>query len=125
MGATLQVPAGGDLQAALVNAQPGDTIMLAPGAMYTGNFTLPAKGGSSFITIQTNPRGLPESGERISPAEAPRLAKLRSPNNLPALQTADGAHHWRIILVEFQSNAGGAGDIVALGNGSASQSTLI
>lgn len=124
MGATLQVPAGGDLQAALVNAQPGDTIMLAPGAMYTGNFTLPVKGGSSFITIQTNPRGLPESGERISPAEAPRLAKLRSPNNLPALQTADGAHHWRIILVEFVANAGGAGDIVALGSGGAGQISL-
>ena len=53
-GATLQIPAGGNLQAALVNAQPGDTITLMPGATYTGNFTLPDKGGSLFITIQTN-----------------------------------------------------------------------
>jgi len=122
---TLQVPAGGDLQSALFNAQPGDTIVLTPGATYTGNFTLPDKGGSSLITLQTDPQGLPGAGERISPAEAPRLAKLRSPNGLPALQTAPGAHHWRVVLVEFQANAGGAGDIVALGSGSASQSTLI
>lgn len=120
--ATLQVPAGGNLQAALVNAQPGDTILLAPSATYTGNFTLPDKGGSSVITIQTSVRGLPASGERISPADASRLAKLRSPNNMPALQTAPGAHHWRIVWVEFMANAGGAGDIVALG--SASQTTL-
>ena len=122
--ATLQVPAGADLQAALVNAQPGDTIVLAPGAVYTGNFTLPNKGGSSFITVQTNPEGLPGPGGRISPADAPRLAKLRSPNTLPALQTADGAHHWRIVLIEFQGNVGGAGDIVALGSGATAQNTL-
>src|SRR4029079_7326025 len=67
---TLQVPAGGDLQSALFNAQPGDTIVLTPGATYTGNFTLPDKGGSSLITLQTDPQGLPGAGERISPAEA-------------------------------------------------------
>jgi Right handed beta helix region len=106
---TLQVPAGGDLQSALLNAQPGDTILLTPGATYTGNFTLPDKGGSSFITLQTNPEGLPGPGARISPAEAPQLAKLRSANG----------------LVEFQANAGGAGDIVALGDGSGSQRSLI
>jgi hypothetical protein len=123
--ATLTVPAGGDLQAALVNAQPGDTIVLSQGATYTGNFTLPNKGGSSsFITVQTSPDGLPADGERISPDDAPKLAKLKSPNGLSALQTADGAHHWRIVLIEFLANAGGAGDIVALGTGAATQSTL-
>ena len=43
--ATIAVPAGGDLQAALNAAQPGDVITLAPGATYTGNFVLPNKGG--------------------------------------------------------------------------------
>jgi hypothetical protein len=115
--ATLQVPAGGDLQAALLNAQPGDTIVLTQGATYAGNFTLPNKGGSSFITIQTSPDGLPGPGERITPDFSTRLAKMRSPNNLPALQTVQGAHHWRVVLIEFPANVGGAGDIVALGSG--------
>ena len=39
---------------------------------------------------------------------------------MPALQTAEGAHHWRIVLIEFPANAGGAGDIVALGSGNQS-----
>src|SRR4051812_13838400 len=115
--ATLPVPAGGDLQAALVNAQPGDTIVLAQGATYVGNFTLPNKGGSGFITLQTSPEGLPAPGERINPAHASRLAKLRSPNTAPALQTAEAAHHWRIVLIEFLANAGGAGEIIGLGTG--------
>ena len=32
------------------NAQPGDTISLARGAVFTGSFVLPNKGGSSMIT---------------------------------------------------------------------------
>ena len=36
--ATIAVPAGGDFQAALGAAQPGDVITLEPNATYTGNF---------------------------------------------------------------------------------------
>jgi hypothetical protein len=124
VAATIAVPAGGDLQAALTNAQPGDTIALAPGATYAGNFTLPRKSGSSFITIETKGERLPAEGARVSPAQSSGLAKLRSPNSLPALQTSEGAHHWRIVLVEFQANAGGAGDIITLGDGSTAQTSL-
>ena len=119
--ATVTVPQGGDLQAALTNAQPGDTVLLAPGATFVGNFTLPNKSGDAVVTIQTTPAGLPGAGARITPAAADRLAKLRSPNNNPALQTAPGAHHWRVQLLEFQANAGGAGDIITLGDGSGAQ----
>ena len=48
------VNAGGDLQAAINNAQPGDTILLQAGATFTGNFILPNKGGSSYITIRSS-----------------------------------------------------------------------
>jgi len=41
--ATIAVPSGGDLQAALNAAQPGDVITLEPDATYTGNFILPNK----------------------------------------------------------------------------------
>src|SRR6058998_1241044 len=48
-GQTLAVPAGGDFQAALNAAQPGDTIALASGATFSGNFTLPNKSGTGWI----------------------------------------------------------------------------
>ena len=52
--ATLNVPAGGDLQAALNAARPGDVITLQPGATYVGNFVLPNKGAiSDYITIRS------------------------------------------------------------------------
>src|SRR6059036_109165 len=50
----VDVPPGGDLQAALDQAQPGDTIRLAAGATYTGPFTLPVKPGAGYITVRTD-----------------------------------------------------------------------
>ena len=49
--ATIPVAAGGDLQQAINRALPGDTIALAPGATFTGNFTLPAKSGGAVISV--------------------------------------------------------------------------
>src|SRR5215510_3890325 len=42
-GATITVASGGDFQAALNAAQPGDVITLQAGATFTGPFTLPDK----------------------------------------------------------------------------------
>jgi hypothetical protein len=111
------VPAGADLQAAINAALPGDQLLLAPGAVYTGNFRLPVKAGTEFITIRTESPLLPGPGVRVTPANAGELAKIKSPNASPALATADGAHHWRIENIEFLPTAGGAGDIIALGSG--------
>jgi hypothetical protein len=121
--ATHSVPAGGDLQAALDAARPGDVVTLAPGATYTGNFKLPAKNGDDYIVIRTrgNVPDLPGAGTRVSPEHAPALAKIKSPNTLPALAAASGAHHWRIELVEFVANVNGAGDIIRLGDSSQTQ----
>ncbi|HEX8773145.1 MAG TPA: hypothetical protein VF735_06030, partial [Pyrinomonadaceae bacterium] len=68
--ATVVVPAGGNLQAALNAANPGDTIILEAGASYTGPFTLPAKPPSSdFITIQSSALDkLPSASLRVSPS---------------------------------------------------------
>src|SRR5256886_16899342 len=43
---TIDVPPGADLQAALDQAQPGDTIRLAAGSGYTGAVTMSLKSGS-------------------------------------------------------------------------------
>jgi hypothetical protein len=120
------VPADGDLQAALEAAQPGDTIELAPGATYTGNFRLPAKNGDEYIVVRTggNARGLPGRGVRIAPTHAPVLAKLRSPNEFATIVTQPGAHHWRLELLEFLGNVNGAGDIITLGGGSQTEAEV-
>lgn len=120
--ATIAVPAGGDLNAALLNAQPGDTITLAAGATYVGNFTLPAKDGSSFITIRSSAPDPVATGDRVAPAQKGAMAQLRSPNSLPAIQTAPGAHHWRLLFLEVEGS--NDGDLLALGDGSYSQSSL-
>jgi hypothetical protein len=119
---TVTVPANGDLQAAIDNARPGDTIELQPGATYTGHFTLTMKPASaSFITIRTGgPAAVPD-GERIGPAQAPMLAKLRSPDAETVLATSPGAHHWRVMLVEVLST-GVRRDLITLGDGSRAQS---
>jgi hypothetical protein len=118
-----RVGAGGDLQAALNAAKPGDTVLLAPGAEFVGNFTLPARmdRGNSFITIRTEGSGLPESGVRTGPQFAGKLAVIRSPTPMPALSTARGTHHWRIENVEFGANRTGANEVIALGSGERAQ----
>ena len=120
---TLSVAAGGDLQAALLNAQPGDTIVLARGAVYIGNFTLPNKGGAATIVVRTDgDNDLPADGQRISPSNATQLATIKSPNAMPAIQTAPGAHNWKLMLLEVMANGGN--DIMTLGDGSSAQTQL-
>jgi hypothetical protein len=125
--ATVYVGAGGDLQAALDAAQPGDTILLQEGAEFVGTFVLPAKTGSQWITLRTAAPDtvLPPAGSRIRPSHAPLLARLRSPSAIdPALRTAPGAHHWRIVYLEFGANYQGNGEIIQLGDGSSAQNSL-
>ena len=122
---TIQLPPGGNLQAALDAAAAGDTIELPPGVTFTGNFVLPQKNGTTHITIRTAASDdLPKAGERVTPQHSGRLARIQSPNGQPAMRTAAGAHHWRLLLLEFGPNQAAAGDIVALGDGSSAQASL-
>ena len=80
----IHVPAGGDLQAALDQIQPGRTITLEPGATYVGHFLLRNKPGTEYITITTaDPSKLPPPGKRISPAYAPICPKSSRPMSMP------------------------------------------
>src|SRR4029079_12878187 len=56
--------------------------------------------------------------------QAASFAEIRSPNNVPAIQTAPGAHHWRLVLLELQGSPTGDGDILTLGSGSSAQNSL-
>jgi hypothetical protein len=127
-GSTRTVRAGGDLQAALDAAQPGDMILLEAGASFIGHFTLPAKKGAGWITIRssTADANLPPEGTRITPSFSAILPKLVSPDAEPALRTEPRARHYRIIGIEFtvapkaKLNYG----IVQLGDGSRAQRAL-
>lgn len=123
-GVERRVPAGGDLQQALNEARENDRIVLEPGATYVGNFVLPVHEGTGFVTITTDTSSpdLPGNGARVTPAHAPLLAKIRSPNGDAALKTAPRAHHWRVQLVEF--DGAGSSDIILLGDGGSAQRSL-
>ena len=100
--ATITVPAGGNLQSAINAAQPGDTIVLDAGATYTGDFVLPNKSGSSYITIQSSRVGELPEGVRVGPAQSALLARLHSASSAsPIIKTAAGAHHYRLIGLEI------------------------
>lgn len=125
---TVIVRAGDDLQQALNVARPGDTILLERGATFVGNFVLPprATDDDRDILLRTaDDAGFPPEGDRIGPGASDKLAKLQSPNGLPALQAAAGTRRWRITLLELRANRNGAGDIIALGDGSTAQNALV
>ena len=102
-GRTIAVPAGGDLQRAINDAQPGDTVVLAAGATFTGTVVLPEKKGTGWIVITSSAEGkLPPPGTRVTPAHAKHMPKLVTDRNVqPALRTRHGAHHYRFIGIEF------------------------
>jgi hypothetical protein len=118
----INVPRGGDLQSALNQVQPGGTIRLESGATYVGNFTLPAKSSTSYVTLTTGGVTLPPAGTRIDPSYRSRLATIRSSNGAAALRTATGASYYRIVGVAFESNVNGDGDVMTFG--SDAQTTL-
>ena len=126
MPQSIFVTAGSNLQAAINAARPGDTLLLEPGATFRGNFVLPVKDGSAFITIRsaTPDAQLPDAATRITPAHAPLLAKIRSANTMASVTTAPGAHHWRLQLLELGPNVDGFGEILQIGDGSSAQFAL-
>jgi hypothetical protein len=119
-GQTISVPSGGNLQAALNTAQPGDTIELAAGATFTGNFVLPKKTGSGWVWIRTSAYGsLPPRGTRVSPSNANLMAKIVSTNTSPTITFDTSASFYRLsgleVTTTYASTSGENYGIIALG----------
>ncbi|MDX2039945.1 MAG: hypothetical protein SF097_01795 [Acidobacteriota bacterium] len=126
-GKVIPVNAGGDFQAALNRALPGDVISLKAGAVFKGNFILPPKRGTGWIVIRssTPDAEFPSPGTRVSPQQSGLMAKIITPNTSPAIATAPSVQHYRLIGLEIGIQAGVKTNygIVALGDGSAAQNS--
>jgi len=127
-GAVINVNAGGDLQAALDNAECGDTIELEAGATFTGSFDFPAKKCDSghWIIVRTSSldSALPDEGQRLTPCFAgvaslpgrPQFACANPLNVLAKLVTVktgesavtfdSGANHYRLLGLEITRASG-------------------
>ncbi len=120
-GATITVKAGGDFQAALDRAKPGDTILLEAGATFKGAFKLPNKAGSEFITIRTSASDsqLPPADTRLDPKKYAAVLPtiISNVRGAPALLAVDGAHHYRFIGVAFGPTIEGFYNIIQIGSG--------
>lgn len=116
-----------DLQNAVNTANGGDELTLTAGATYSGNLTLPKRTGvSSKITIRTNAASgdLPTAGTRIDPTYIPFCATLSSPNTVPVIDSAKGAHHFKFKGIYFPAKANGFGNQINMGGDHGSGATL-
>jgi hypothetical protein len=117
-GQTFTVHPGGNLQAAIDNARPGDTIVLAAGATYRGPITLPRKSGDGWLVIRSSAADELAPGRRVSPADAPRMARIVASGSEPAIRTAPGAHHVKLVGLELTVAPGAYSyGLVLLGTG--------
>ncbi|HUF92415.1 MAG TPA: right-handed parallel beta-helix repeat-containing protein [Candidatus Limnocylindria bacterium] len=108
---------GDNLQRALDAAKPGEEIVLAAGAVFTGSFSLPNKSGEGWVVIRTSAMDrLPPPGTRVTPAHAAAMAAIVGVRRQPALHTKAGAHHFRFVGIEIRPQAGGyTNNLISLG----------
>ena len=148
-GPTMTVPAGGDLQTALDNANCGETIALQAGATFMAHqYTFPAKScdDQHWIIVRTSTpdASLPPEGTRMTPCYEgvaslpgrPAFAcsspqKLLATINYPGtgdgpIIFANGANHYRLLGLEITRMANDGMPVVTLisGNGATSQIVL-
>ena len=113
-----------NFQKAINAATCGDTIVLASGSTYSGNFTIPATSCSGWILVVSSAlANLPAPGNRIGPSNEPSLATvMTSAGGTPAIRISDKAHNWRFIGLEI-SAAGGSTQNALFDAGSATTVT--
>ena len=149
-GNTIPVAAGGDFQAALDNANCGDTITLQAGATFGGLFNFPEKSCDSgrWIIVRTSApdSSLPGEGTRMTPcyagvsslpgrpafncsSTANVLAKLVFTNKTGSgpVQFASGANHYRLIGLEITRSTGTSvvSNLIGPDNGTAADQIIL
>lgn len=97
-GSIVNVNQGDNLQLAINNAKPGDTLVLS--GTFTGNFNLPAKenpDGKWIVIKGSNP---PIAGQRMDLSKNTGMPRLLSPNATPVIVTKAKASYYRLIGLE-------------------------
>jgi hypothetical protein len=123
---TYTLSQGANLQSAIDQAHPGDVILLAPGATFSGPFTLDAKSNSThqWITIETNNFSLSD-GIRVSPSNASSMAQILAPSYYPAIQTQPGSNYYilRGLNILPVNSSAVVDTLVTIGDGSSNQAS--
>ncbi len=102
-----------DFKNAINAATCGDTIILAAGSTYSGNFTIPATSCSGWILIQSSAlSSLPASGNRVGPSNVSHMAIISTPNTAPAVEFLASSNHWRLIGLEITTSYASTGNTV-------------
>lgn len=117
---TRQIDAGDDLQQALDQARPGDTLELQAGATFDGPFVLRNHGGADWITVISSgvrQGRLPASGTRVTPMHASAMAALTASRDA-VISTDPGAGYYRFVGIEIKpDNLQTLNTLVELGSG--------
>src|ERR1700730_7679312 len=116
--ATIVVPGGGDLQAAINAAQCGDNLVLQAGATWDGEFRLPNRNctASTPIRIGSSAQASLPIG-RVGPADAtnmPRIRALGTGITGSAFMMAADAGYWVLDGLELTDNAAASNVVNAL-----------
>jgi hypothetical protein len=103
-----------DFQNAINAATCGDTIVLAAGSTYSGNFTIPSTSCSGWIEIQSSAMAsLPSPGNRVCnvqmtaggcPTVLANMAVISTPNTSTAIQFQANSNHWRLMGLDITTS---------------------
>jgi hypothetical protein len=94
-----------NFQNAINAATCGDTIVLAAGSNYSGNFAIPSTSCSGWIVIESSAlAGLPSPGTRVGPSNVSNMATISTPNTSPAVQFLPSSNHWRLMGIEITTS---------------------
>ena len=114
----IKVPPGGNVQAAIAQANGGDIVELQAGAEYFGEIKLPNKPLTDYVTIQSSAAAQLPADKRVGPAQSGLMAKILTRDGKPAVSASNGAHHYRFVGIEFApSTADYVYNLVLFGNG--------
>ena len=116
---TIKVLPGGNVQAALEQANGGDIVELQAGAVYFGEIRLPNKPLTDFVTIQSSAVASLSPDKRVGPEQSSLMAKIATRGaGKPAVSAANGANHYRFVGIEFTAaNADYNYGLITLGSG--------
>lgn len=102
----IKVPPGGNVQVAIEKAEGGDIVELQAGAVYSGTINLPNKPLTDFVTIQSSAVDDLVVGKRVNPAQRSSMATIAAGIlGRPAVSAANGAHHYRLVGIEFTASS--------------------